>query len=159
MLCCLCTAPSLASETPASLLACRAIVDSTARLACFDREIAALAASAARTALAAPTPSAPPLDSQQSFGLSGGAIAVQEEAAGMRPAKVAKIEARVIGLSLTANGRTLFTLDNSQKWQQLKSDEEMLAKLGDMATVSRGVLGSYWLQLKAGRGCKVTRTR
>ena len=102
---------------------------------------------------------APPLDAQQSFGLSGSAIAAHEEAAGARPAKVAKIEARVVGLSLTGNGRTVFTFDNSQMWRQIESDGDMLARLGDSATISRGLLGSYWLQLKSGRGCKVTRIR
>jgi hypothetical protein len=174
----------LAAEPLASVLACRAIADATARLACFDRETAALAsapptatasapaaeapvvASAAAPAPvpavtpAAPAPSAaPPLDAQQSFGLSGSAIAAHEEAAGARPAKVAKIESRVVGLSLTGNGRTVFTLDNTQMWRQIESDGDMLARLGDTATISRGLLGSYWLQLKSGRGCKVTRIR
>jgi hypothetical protein len=175
----------LASEPIANVLACRAIADSAARLACFDRETAALASSpptatasaadtppapssTARTAAApatvtaapapgAATPAAPPLDAQQSFGLSGSAIAANEEAAGARPAKVAKIEARIVGLSLTGNGRTVFTFDNSQMWRQIESDGDMLARLGDSATISRGLLGSYWLQLKSGRGCKVTR--
>jgi hypothetical protein len=62
-------------------------------------------------------------------------------------------------LALTGEGRTLFTLDNTQVWRQLESDGDMLAKLGDSATISRGLLGSYWLQLKNGRGCKVTRAR
>jgi hypothetical protein len=163
----------------AGLLACRSITDSAARLACFDRETAALASAPAETlaaavaapppsAAAAPVPPAPPaapvpaapvLDAQQSFGLSGSAIAEKEEAKGARPAKLAKIESRVVGLALTGNGRTLFTLENSQMWRQLESDGDMLAKLGDVATVSRGLLGSYWLQLKNGRGCKVTRMR
>jgi hypothetical protein len=115
----------------------------------------------AQTAAAAPgAPAAarpPPLDAQQSFGLSGSAIAANEEAAGARPAKVAKIESKVVGLSLTGNGRTVFTLENTQMWRQLESDGDMLAKLNDVATISRGLLGSYWLQLKNGRGCKVTR--
>ena len=99
------------------------------------------------------------LDAQQSFGLSGSAIAANEEAVGARPAKLAKIEGRIIALALAGNGRTLFTLDNTQVWRQLESDGDMLAKLGDSATISRGMLGSYWLQLKNGRGCKVTRLK
>jgi hypothetical protein len=185
LLCIVCALPSLAAEPLAPLLACRSIVDSAARLACFDRESAALSslpptattaapagggplpaasssagAAAPATVAAAPVaPAAPPLDPQQSFGLSGSAIAAQEEAAGARPAKAAKIEARIVGLSLTGNGRTVFTFDNSQMWRQIESDGDMLARLGDSATISRGLLGSYWLQLKSGRGCKVTRIR
>jgi hypothetical protein len=183
LVCICCALPCLAAEPLAGLLACRSISDSAARLACFDRETAALAsapaalaaapnvpaaattaataatAAAAAPATAAPAPAAQPLDPQQSFGLSGSAIAEKEEAKGARPAKLAKLESRVVGLSLTGNGRTVFTLENSQMWRQLESDGDMLAKLGDVATISRGLLGSYWLQLKNGRGCKVTRMR
>jgi hypothetical protein len=179
-----CAPPCLAAEPLASVLACRAIADSAARLACFDRETAALASAPALSsagqpaapaapaaaatlednaapaiASAAPKSAAPILDAQQSFGLSGSAIAANEEAVGARPAKLAKIEGRIVALALAGNGRTLFTLDNTQVWRQIESDGDMLAKLGDSATISRGLLGSYWLQLKNGRGCKVTRMR
>jgi hypothetical protein len=182
LLVCLVSAPPcVAAEPLAGVLACRAITDSTARLACFDRETAALASApalssaaapaapaavatlennaASAIASAAPKSAAPVVDAQQSFGLSGSAIAANEEAVGARPAKLAKIEGHIVALALTGNGRTLFTLDNTQMWRQLESDGDMLAKLGDSATISRGLLGSYWLQLKSGRGCKVTRVR
>jgi hypothetical protein len=190
-----CALPCAAAAPLDGLLACRALTDSAARLACFDRETAALAAApapplaavtpnpaAAAAAPAAPATAAtqgavapqsgstdaiaappahaaPVLDAQQSFGLSGSAIAAHEEAAGTRPQKLAKLEARVVALALAGNGRTVFTLDNTQVWQQIESSGDMLAKLGDSATISRGLLGSYWLQLKNGRGCKVTRLR
>jgi hypothetical protein len=186
--CLACVLPCVAAEPLAGLLACRDLTDSAARLACFDRETAALAtapaestaaaapaaaapqatasqaavtpqASSTTAIAAAPVRAAPVLDARQSFGLSGSAIAAHEEAAGTRPAKLAKMEGRVVALALAGNGRTLFTLDNTQVWQQLESDGDMLAKLGDSATISRGLLGSYWLQLKNGRGCKVTRVR
>jgi hypothetical protein len=177
--CIVCALPCVAAEPLAPLLACRSIADSAARLACFDRETAALAsvpAASLAAAPAAPPPSpapatsqaaapaapehpAPALDAQQSFGLSGSAIAANDEAVGARPAKLAKIEGRIVALALAGNGRTLFTLDNTQVWRQIESDGDMLAKLGDSATISRGLLGSYWLQLKNGRGCKVTRMR
>lgn len=164
-LCLACALPCRAAGDPLTgLLACRALTDSAARLACFDRETAALAAvpeSNAATAPAAPAAghAAAVLDAQQSFGLSGSAVAAHEEATGARPQKLAKMEARVVALALTGEGRTQFTLDNTQVWRQLESDGDMLAKLGDSATISRGLLGSYWLQLKNGRGCKVTRVR
>jgi hypothetical protein len=174
VLLCLACAPCGAAEPLAGVLACRALTDAAARLACFDRETAALASEPAAgltaapafaapattaTSVAAPAHPASVLDAQQSFGLSGSAIAANEEASGARPPKVSKIEARVVALALTGNGRTLFTLDNTQVWRQLESEGDMLAKLGDTATISRGLLGSYWLQLKSGRGCKVTRVR
>lgn len=171
--CLLCARPCIAADPIAGVLACRALTESAARLACFDRETAALASSpAAPFAVAAPAAGpenhprsapvgslAPVLDARQTFGLNDSAIAAHEEAAGARPQKLAKIEARIVALALTGEGRTLFTLDNAQVWRQIESDSDPLAKLGDSATISRGVLGSYWLQLKSRRGCKVTRVR
>lgn len=169
--------PCSAAEPLDQLLACRGIADATARLVCFDRETAALAsgkapvpasrdAAAALSTATAPTPKAaatehmaPPLDAQQSFGLNTTALAANEEAAGARPPKVSKIEGHVSALALAGNGQTVFTLDNSQVWRQTEAGGEMLAKLGDAVTISRGLLGSYWLQIKSGRGCKVTRLR
>lgn len=176
LVCLVCAPTCLTAESLAGVLACRAITDSAARLACFDRETAVLASAPALSSAAAPAasaaaitpennaapaiaPAAPVLDAQQSFGLSGSAIAANEEAVGARPAKLTKIEGRIVTLALTGNGRTLFTLDNRQVWRQIESDGDMLAKLGDSATISHGLLGSYWLQLKSGRGCKVTRVR
>ncbi len=144
----------MAAEPLAGVLACRAIADSAARLACFDRETAALASVPASSSVAAPVRGA-----QQSFGVSGSAIAASKEAVGARPTELAKLEGQIVALALTGNGRTLFTLDNKQVWRQLESDGDVLAKLGDSATISHGVLGSYWLQLNSGRDCKVTRVR
>jgi hypothetical protein len=150
--------PCAAAEPLGKLLACRDITDATARLDCFDRETATLAGGAPPSAKAAPPErAAPTLDPQQSFGLNTTAIAATQEAAGARPAKASKIEAHVSALALAGNGQTVFTLDNSQVWRQIEASGEMLAKLGDTVTISRGLLGSYWLQIKSGRGCKVTR--
>ena len=156
--------PCNATETLTDLLACRALTDSAARLDCFDRQTLALAGtapsiSAPTPALGAPALGAPALGALQTFGLSDSSIAAHEQAVGARPRKLLKIEARIVGLALTGDGRTLFTLDNTQVWQQIDSDGDSLAKLGDSATISRGLLGSYWLQLKSRRGCKVGRVR
>ena len=149
-----------AAEALSGLLACRALPDAAARLACFDRETAALAAkSASPAAQAIASPPAPVLDPKQQFGLPEHAVATQEVAAGTRAADAAKIDARIMQLSQTANGRAIFTLDNDQVWRQLVADADVLAKVGDRVTISRAVFGSYWLQTQQGRGCKVIRLR
>ena len=149
-----------ASDAPAALLACRNISDAAARLACFDREAAALAP-APRASGAAPTAvrPAPALDPQQQFGLPERAVAAKEVAAGTRAADATKIEARLVEIVPAVDGRAVFTLDNGQVWRQLSQEGDLLAKQGDAVTISRGLLGSYWLALKSKRGCKVTRLR
>jgi hypothetical protein len=84
-------------------------------------------------------------------------IAKKEVAAGVRAPEVAKIEAHIASIVPAANGRIVFTLDNGQAWRQLLSEGDLLTKPGDPVTISRAALGSFWLQSKSGRGCKVTR--
>jgi hypothetical protein len=184
LLCLVCAAPCWAADPLAGLLACRAMTDAAARLACFDRETAALASAPAAPVAVAPAttapvaaapvaaspitspaapspalPTAPPLTPEQKFGLSSSSIAAKE-AAGTQAPKETKLQARITGLTLAGDGRTLFTLDNSQVWRQLEADgTDVMARLGDPVTISRGLLGSYWLALKTGRGCKVSRLR
>ncbi len=149
------------------LLACRAVSDSQQRLDCFDRAAASLGGGAPPSihtpAAAAPMPAARAAptsvsDPKQSFGLSDTTIAQQEVAAGTRPAPLEHIEAHVKALARAADGRLVFTLDNDQTWVQLRPEgDDLLAKVGDAVTVSRGALGSYWLALSSRRGCKVRR--
>ncbi len=146
-----------------ALLACRAIASAEARLACFDREASAFAAETPRAvapagaqAQPAPPPGLP--DPKQSFGLTDAAITEREVAAGVRPAPVTRIEAHLRELSIAADGRLVFALDNGQTWTQLRPEGgELLAKAGDAGTIKRGALGSYWRELPSRRGCKVTR--
>lgn len=177
LLCALCAAPCLAANPLDGVLACRNLTDAAARLACFDRETAALAQAPATpvaavpaaplaappATAAAPAPPAVPavaLTPLQRFGLSDSAVAAKEVAAGAQAPKDSKMQAHIAALALVADGRTLFTLDNAQVWRQLEADgTDVMARLGEAVTISRGLLGSYWLQTKSGRGCKVTRLR
>lgn len=176
MLYLVCAAPCWAADPLAGLLACRELTDAAARLACFDRETAALTSTSAASVAAAPavtapvaavpitspaaaSPNAAPLTAEQKFGLSSSSIAAKE-AAGTQAPKETKLQARITALALAGDGRTLFTLDNSQVWRQLEADgTDVMARLGDPVTISRGLLGSYWLALRTGRGCKVSRLR
>ena len=179
-LCLACAGRCEAADSSAKLLACRGIDDAAARLACFDREAAALApgpvAHAPSTAAPSPSVASPPAaaarapaapavavapapDATQQFGLPERAVAAQEVAAGTRPAEVKKIEAHVTKFAPGPDGRLVFTLDNDQVWRQLLSEGDLLMNPGDAVAISRGFLGSYWLQTTSGRGCKVTRVR
>jgi hypothetical protein len=151
-------APSFGAEPLAGLLACREVSDSTARLACFDRETANLDLKSV-TSVPAPVHLPPPPDPKKQFGLPEQAVATQEVAAGTRAADAPNIEAHITQLSFGENGRIVFSLDNDQVWRQLISNGDLLVKPGDAVTISRAALGSYWLQTKTGRGCKVKRVR
>lgn len=105
-----------------------------------------------------PAPVTPPPDPKQQFGLPEREVARQEVAAGARAADANKIEARVVALGKTGDGRTVVTLDNDQVWRQLLADtSDLFLRLGDTVTISRAFLGSYWLATPTKRGSKVTR--
>jgi hypothetical protein len=114
--------------------------------------------SVARAAVA-PTPGHPaqPLDSEQQFGMRTKDVAAAEVAAGVRAPEIKNIQAAIVAIGRSASGRLLFTLDNGQVWRQLLADGDLLAKVGDSVTISRGLFGSFWLEASSGRGCKVNR--
>jgi hypothetical protein len=145
--------PCWASDSLAALLACRGIQASAARLACFDRESAALAAQPAPAAARA-------LDPRATFGLAPMTVAARAEAAAHAPKALDSLPVRIAAVSKAADGREIFTLDNHQVWVQLLADGTWLdARPGEQAQITRGWLGSYWLHLSSGRGFKVTRVR
>jgi hypothetical protein len=145
--------PCWASGSLGALLACRGIQASAARLACFDRESAALAAK--------PTPAASgSLNPRDTFGLAPMAVAARAEAAVHAPKPLDSMTAHIMSVSRAADGREIFTLDNHQVWVQLIPDGNWLdARPGERAQISHGWLGSYWLRLPSDRGFKVTRVR
>ena len=174
-------APSRAAGSLDGILACRRLADGSSRLACFDRESAALAHAAHSPVAAlhephtAPSPVAAALtqpsrgdtaargatlDPQQTFGLAPEKILAREEAARRLPPQLDHITAHVVFVSKTADGRDVFTLDNHEAWAQLVPGEDLYAKPGDVVRISRAMLGSYWLIVQSRRGgCKVTRLR
>lgn len=152
-------APSRAAGPLDGILACRRLADSASRLACFDRESAALA-NPAHTPVGAASVPHPAPSPQQTFGLAPGKIIEREEAAQRLPRQLDHLAAHIEFVSKTADGRDVFTLDNHQVWAQLVPDDDLYAKPGDAVEISRAMLGSYWLAVKSRRGgCKVTRLR
>jgi hypothetical protein len=144
-----CTASAAPAPDPlAALIACRELVEDTSRLACFDREMKVLVH-------AAPPPTSAP---EQVFGLPPMKVAAKESAAAGRT-ELAELRARLIGLDRPLDGRVVLTLDNGQVWRQVSPGDELLLKTGDIVTLSRGALNSYWLDTPSGRRSKVTRIR
>lgn len=177
----LCMTPYARAESALTqMLACRNVVDATQRLACFDRESARAAgapaspaappqsASASRSAAISQSEAVPQsataspsqtLDAGQRFGLPEKTVEKREVAAGTRTADASRIQAHISRLSTAADGREVFTLDNDQVWQQVSPEGDLLAKSGETVTLSRALLGSFWLETEHGRGCKVKRIR
>jgi len=169
----LCLALSLSAIAAASppdaslraLLACRHIAPGAARLACFDRTSAALAlpppsSPAPSSGVAAPAMKAA-LDPHRTFGLPSATIVRREaSAAGIRVKNLSRITAHIVRTRQGPDGGAIFDLDNGQVWQQLDPDgTDMYTKPGDSVEITRGLLGSYWLDTPSRHRCNVVRVR
>jgi hypothetical protein len=139
------------ADDPASrLLACARVSTDADRLSCYDK-LAAESATRQADALAAAA------DSQQApqqmlprreFGLPTPQPAAVDE--------VKSVTAIVTAVRHKADGSVVLDLDNGQRWQQ-RGTADMGLDVGDTVTISRAMLGSFWLAPPNGRGSKVTR--
>lgn len=181
---------SLPAQTlPSAFKACMQITADAQRLACFDRESATLAASAAAVAhAAAGTPAATAGGTAAAVvpgtavggaavggaAAAGSAIAVPltpEQKLGLSPERVRQIEgkqgvpqvesakARVTQVSTNASGRGVYMLDNGQTWRQTENKSSFTLQTGDVATITTGVFGSFWLSTGTRNQTRVERVR
>ena len=171
-----------AQSPPAALQACTRISQDSERLACFDREVAALSGhaatkapvggAAANPAAAAPATTAAadahtggagagtaaaPLTPEQKLGLSGEGVRTLEARQGIKTEKVKGLTAHITSVSRNASGRLVLTLDNGQVWRQAESRSTFEAGPGDVATISPGALGSFFLATNSHNWTRVER--
>ena len=147
------------------VLACRDVVPDAARLTCFDRMAATVAPARVSPAPRSSSLAAPAvkdaLDPQRTFGLSHAKIVAREaSAAGVRVEELSHITARVVRILQAPDQGAIFDLDNGQVWKQLDPDgTDVFAKAGDSVEISRGSLGSYWLDTPSYQRFNVVRLR
>jgi len=72
------------------------------------------------------------------------------------PDEIKSVQATVTATHHGPGGALVIELDNGQRWKQLGS-ADMGLKVGDSVTISRALLGSFWLAPPNGRGSKVSR--
>lgn len=150
------------SDRPAALKRltdCRAIVEQMQRLACYDREVAAIDAGEARKDLVV-------LDRQQLnkarktlFGLALPNIPLfgqdAPEAEG-----VSHIEAKIKAVSQTPYGKWILDLEDGARWAQIDSKElQVYPKVGHPIKIRRAALGSYLANVNGQVAIRVQRLR
>ncbi|HWH17929.1 MAG TPA: hypothetical protein VNT77_06275 [Allosphingosinicella sp.] len=138
---------------------CRAIADESERLACYDREVAALDAAEARREVVM-------VDRQQLretrrtlFGLTLPNLSVfgddNEDEEG-----VSQIEAKIRSAAQTPVGKWILTLDNGTRWVQ--TDSRNLAiypQPGHAIKIRKAALGSYLANIAGQTAIRVERSR
>jgi hypothetical protein len=155
----ICTATALAAaQVPDSLRACAAESDAARRLACYDKEMAALAQPPhAHATVSSPTPAAENIVPADQFGLSQEQVRKLKAQEGT--AEPNELAAHITKISQFASGRVRITLDNAQVWEQTEEDFGFNPVVGATATITRGKVGGFWMAADKYRKARVKRIR
>jgi hypothetical protein len=142
--------------------ACAAVQDSTARVACFDRALAARhsaqgAPSKSPAAVTAAPPAVKATDS--TVGLDARQVHKLQEARGEpKPPPPAPITARLVRIIPRQPLISAFELDNGQIWEQVES-MKLAAEPQELVTIRPGLLGAFFLKTAGGAVVRVHRLR
>jgi hypothetical protein len=142
--------------TPAQvqrLLACRTITAAEQRLACYDRETAAMQQAIANQDLYMVDKEKARAAGRSLFGFSvpnfGGLFGSNGE--------VSQIDGTIKSAGHNSDGGWVITLDDGSVWSQTDDWPGLDARPGKKVVVKRGVLGSFWLSIPGQNGIKVKR--
>lgn len=141
------------------LTACRALADATERLACYDREVAAVDAAEARKDLVVVDREQLRKTRRTLFGLTLPNLSVfgddndDEEA-------ISRLESTIKRASQTPYRKWVFTLEDGAQWEQTDSRNlGVTPKPGDSIKIRKAVLGSYLANVKDQVAIRVRRLR
>lgn len=152
-----------APERPAvlnQLTACRTVTSDAERLACYDRQVAALEAAEASREIAV-------VDRQQIrstrrslFGLTLPDLGIfgGDNDEGEEGAAVNEINSTVRSAGVGSDGRTVFRLDDNSVWVQTDG-RPGYARNGEAIRIRRAALGSYIANVAGRAGIRVVRQR
>jgi hypothetical protein len=152
----LCAFASMATaqSLPESLKACAVEREDAARLACYDREVAALGIPPAAV------PSPPPMARSKAdeFGREEEVRRKAREREAQDPSRLQRLEAQVTAVSQRPLG-DIIELDNGQVWEQTEKKTTVLLKPGEKITITPGALGSFFMTGESRRTIRVRRVR
>ena len=137
------------------LLRCRTIGDSAQRLACFDRQSAAIDQGIAKRDIVVIDKTRAIAAKKSLFGFSipnfGGLFGGNED-------EVKQIESSIAAIGHNADGGWTLRLADGSTWTQVDDAQLGLPPVrGDKVVIKRGTLGSFWLELAKQPGFKVKR--
>jgi hypothetical protein len=156
---CGCAALASAQDLPDSLRACARESDGVRRLACYDKEMAAVAQTKpAKDKTASATGELAPADE---IGLSQEQVKKLKAKKGMAEAAPPpkELRAHIAAVTQLPYNRQRITLDNNQVWDQAEDDWGFRAQSGDAVTITSGLLGGFWMATDPRKKVRVVRVR
>lgn len=149
-------ARTVQTGTPAQvqrLMACRSITAADQRLACYDRETAAMNQAIVNKDLYMVDKERARAAGRSLFGFSipnfGGLFGNNDD--------VSQIDGTIRSAAHNSDGGWLITLNDGSVWTQTDDWPGFQARTGEKVIVKRGVLGSFWLSSPGKNGIKVKR--
>lgn len=145
---------------------CRTLTDPAARLACFDRQIAALEAAEAARDLTVIDREEVRRTRRGLFGFSLGNLGSifgggddDDDDARAAEDRVEQIEAVVREVGRDRSGKLVLVLDNGQRWVQTDSGGGRQPRAGNRVVISRASLGGFIASVEGRAGFRVRRER
>lgn len=145
-----------------SLLQCRAIAEDAARLACFDRQSAAMDAAAQRDEVVVLDKSELKKTRKSLFGFSfpklpflGGGDDEQEEA--REEEGFSHIEAKIASLRSIGYGKWQIGLEDGAQWATTEAVTGREPRVGQMIEIRRAAMGSFMGKVAGGRAVRMRR--
>lgn len=141
------------------LVACRQLTDPQARLACYDREAAAVAEGLARKDLMVVDREQVRSTRRSLFGLSLPRLGLfddDDDAA----SQVRQVEGEIASVGRNRDGGFVFVLKDGARWSQI--DDRPIAlepEPGDKVLIRRAALGSFMLSVNRQPGVRVQRVQ
>jgi hypothetical protein len=139
-----------------TVLECRAIVDATQRLACFDKAVDAMAKAEQAGDLVTIDREQRRTVRRQAFGLTLPSLAMFDK--GEKPEEANRIAVTLARASRNGAGKWLIALDDGAIWRQI--DDEVLEpppRAGQKAVIRRAALGSYMMRIEGQSSIRVHR--
>jgi hypothetical protein len=155
------------TDAVAAALACRQIVDSQARLACFEASMSGLEAAFPEAVLAPEERVVVQEEKKRrrlidrfGFGDGGTGAPTKVEQADGAPA-LDRLSLVVIETATSGRGKLVVFMENGQVWRQIDADPERVrVPRGDLtAEIRTGSFGSHTMRLNGGKSFKVRRVR
>ena len=142
-----------------ALVNCRTITDNTARLACYDEKAADFAAAQKSGDVVVLDRKKIVEAKRQAFGLPGFDILKLVEHPG-HAVEMASIEFRLASVKRTGQGGWIFVSEDGQVWNSIEHPDVFPEpKAGDMAKVTHGALGSFFLKAGDCDAVRVARSK
>jgi hypothetical protein len=164
-----CAATSLAIAPPAlaqavqatpglqAVFECRAVADSAARLACFERTVSTLQAALAAREVVVVDREQARAARREAFGFSIPSLNIFDRVLGASEAS--EMTFKVARASLGSEGYWTIETEDGLVWRQTESGPRVRPRKGSTVEIRRGTLGLYRMNVDGSRAISVTRVR